>query len=171
MSDKNQDSGHVMLHGDEPSAESKLVFEEHTNDVFVVVTQLYCHNGHNLVTSEETFSGFQGISLWLEGGGHEGMLAISPVHGDATKRGVEFPAGTKVAIKCPTCKEELPELTRCQCSEHAMLRKAFLTPKLTEAHIIAVCDIWGCPLSRVIDSYEMFTEFAEGRIGDQPDDE
>jgi len=31
--------------------------------------------------------------------------------------------------------------------------------------IVAVCDVWGCPLSRVIDSYEMFSEFLEGNIG------
>jgi len=168
MSEKVHDAGHIRLHGQEPSAESKLVFEEHTNDIFVVVTQLFCHNGHNLVNSKETFDGYPGISLWLEGGGEQGEIAISPIHGDLTKRGTTFPEGTKVAIKCPTCKEELPELTRCRCTDHAMLRKAFLTPKLSEAHIIAVCDIWGCPLSRVIDSYEMFTEFLEGRIGDLP---
>jgi len=168
MPDNKHGTGHVKLHGDEPSAESKLVFEEHTNDVFVVVTQLYCHNGHNLVTSKELFQGYPGISLWLEGAGQEGEIAISPIHGDLSKRGMDFPEGTKLSIKCPTCREELPELTRCRCSENAMLRKAFLTPKLTEAHIIAVCDIWGCPLSRVIDSYEMFTEFLEGRIGDLP---
>lgn len=171
MSDNEQDTGHVRLHGDEPSAESKLVFEEHTNDIFVVVTQLYCHNGHNLVNSSEEFDGFQGISLWLEGAGRQGEIAISPIHGDSTKRGVEFPTGTKVAIMCPTCKEELPELTSCRCTDNAKLHKAFLTPKLSEAHIIAVCDIWGCPLSRVIDSYEMFTEFLEGRIGDPPTSE
>jgi hypothetical protein len=168
MSENEQDAGHVRLHGEEPSVESKLVFEEHTNDIFVVVTQLYCHNGHNMVTSKELFDGFPGISLWLEGGGAQGEIAISPVHGDLTKRGVEFPSGTKVSILCPTCKEELPELTNCRCSDHGKLRKAFLTPKLSEAHIIAVCDMWGCPLSRVIDSYEMFTEFLEGRIGDLP---
>jgi hypothetical protein len=168
MSDKEQNPGHIKLHGDEPSSESNLVFEEHTSDIFVVVTQLFCHNGHNLVTSEEKFDGFPGISLWLEGAGQEGEVVISPIHGDSTKRGLEFPKGTKVTIKCPTCREELPELTNCRCTDHAKLRKAFLTPKLTDAHIIAVCDIWGCPLSRVIDSYEMFTEFLEGRIGDTP---
>lgn len=171
MSDQETDAGHVRLHGDEPSQESALVFEEHTNDVFVVVTQLYCHNGHNLVTSTEMFDGFPGISLWLEGAGQAGEVVVSPIHGDSSKRGMTFPNGTKVSIKCPTCSEELPELTNCKCTDHAKLRKAYLTPKLSDAHIIAVCDIWGCPLSRVIDSYEMFTEFLEGRIGDQPMDE
>ena len=166
MADNEQEDGHVRLHGNAPSAETKLVLEEHTNDIFIVVTQLYCHNGHNLVSSQELFDGFPGISLWLEGAGIAGEVVISPVHGDASKRGIEFPEGTRVSIQCPTCHEELPTLTNCRCSPHAMLRKAYLTPKLSDAHIIAVCDIWGCPLSRVIDSYEMFSEFLEGRIGE-----
>jgi hypothetical protein len=166
MADKQKDDGHVRLHGHEPSAETRLVLEEHTNDIFVVVTQLFCHNGHNLVNSTELFEGFPGISLWLEGAGKAGEVVVSPVHGDSSKRGLDFPKGPKLAIKCPTCREELPVLTNCRCSENAKLRKAFLTPKLSDAHIIAVCDIWGCPLSRVIDSYEMFSEFLEGRIGE-----
>ncbi len=171
MSDTGHDSGHIRLHGDAPSEETQLVVEEHTNDVFVVVTQLFCHNGHNLVTSSEEFEGFPGIALWLEGAGTAGEVVVSPIHGDSSKRGMEFPKGTKVAIKCPTCKEELPELTSCRCTDHARLRKAYLTPMLSDAHIIAVCDIWGCPLSRVIDSYEMFSEFLDGNIGEPPEEE
>ncbi|MFH2010584.1 MAG: hypothetical protein ABI333_28545 [bacterium] len=167
MSDNDVDSGHLRLHKDSPSEETNIVLEEHTNDVFVVVTQLYCQNGHNLIgLSDETFDSFPGISLWVEGAGKSGEVVVSPIHGDSDKRGLSFPNGTKLSIQCPVCKAELPELTNCRCTDTAKLRKAYLTPKLSEAHIVAVCDIWGCQLSRVIDSYEMFSEFLEGRIGD-----
>ena len=154
------------MHKDAPSTETHIVLEDHTSDVFVIVTQIFCHNGHNLVgLSGEKFDDFDGISLWVESGDQAGEVVVSPIHGDSSKRGISFPDGTKVAIKCPVCKEELEVLTNCGCQDGANLRKLHLTPKLTDAHIVAVCDIWGCQLSRVIDSYEMFSEFLEGRIG------
>ena len=48
-SNEETNPGHIRLHKDEPTQETNIVVEEHTNDVFVVVTQLFCHNGHNMI--------------------------------------------------------------------------------------------------------------------------
>lgn len=167
MPRQRRETDRVRIHRVEHAAESIQV-EEHTNEpVTVVITQVFCPNGHNLVgRSAEQFDGFPGISLWVETGNQAGEVVVSPVHGDHSKRGVTFEDGAKLSIRCPECQVEMEELTRCRCSDHGRLRKLYLTPKLTDAHIIAVCDIWGCPLSRVIDSYEMFSEFLDGNIGE-----
>lgn len=170
MKKPRHDTDRVLVHRMDPEADSIRV-EEHTNEpITVVITQVFCQNGHNLVgRSGELFSDHPGISLWVESGSQAGEVVVSPVHGDARKRGISFQGGTKLSIRCPECKVELDVLTRCRCSEEGRLRKLYLTPKLSDAYIIAVCDIWGCPLSRVIDSYEMFSEFLDGNIGDEED--
>jgi hypothetical protein len=166
----------VKLHREAPTEESHLVLEGMAahEGVQVVVTQSFCPKGHNLVgLSRETFDGHPGISLRVEAesggrgdGARGGEVILSPIHGDREKRGVSFPDGTKLVIRCPVCETRLPELTRCSCSEQGRLLKLFLTPALSEAHLVAVCDIWGCPRSRVIDNFEMFSEFLAGNIGD-----
>lgn len=168
MTRKRRETDRVRIHRVEHAVDSIQV-EEHTNEpVTVVITQVFCKNGHNLVgRSPERFDGYPGISLQVEAGGRSGEVVVSPVHGDHTKRGAVFEAGQKLSIRCPECHAELEELTRCRCSVQGRLRKLYLTPKPTDAHIIAVCDVWGCPLSRVIDSYEMFSEFFDGNIGDE----
>ena len=167
MSGEDKNLEQVRVREAQPSEESHILVEEEEPQIVVVLTQVFCHNGHNMVgLSEESFDGHPGISFWVKGSGQEGEVVVSPVHGDHAKRGPDFPKGSKLSLCCPVCKEELPELTKCKCHEDGRLRKLFLTPRMDEAHLMAVCDIMGCPLSRVIDSYEMFSEFIEGNIGD-----
>ena len=167
MSGKDKELDHVRVHGAQPSEETHILVEEEEPQIVVVLTQVFCHNGHNMIgLSEETFDSHPGISFWVKCGDQEGEVVVSPIHGDHEKRGPDFPQGSKLSLCCPVCKEELPELTNCRCHKDGKLRKLFLTPRMDEAHLMAVCDIMGCPLSRVIDSYEMFSEFIEGNIGD-----
>jgi len=168
MSKKDVKRKTVKLHKGNPSEDAQIVLEENSlRDVFVVITQLFCPKGHNLVgLSGQEFDGFPGVSLWVTHGEQSGEVVISPIHGDGSKRGATFPKGAKLHIQCPVCKTEIPELTSCRCQPDAKLRKLFLTPALTDSHLVAVCDIWGCPLSRVIDSFEMFSEYIEGHIGE-----
>lgn len=168
MSPDEKELKQVKVHGGKPSEESQILVEQEEPQIIVVLTQVFCPNGHNLVgLSDQKFDGYPGISFWVKSGDTEGEVVVSPIHGDHEKRGPDFPAGAKLSLACPVCKVELPELTNCGCHEHAKLRKLFLTSKLNDAHIMAVCDIMGCPRSRVIDSYEMFSEYINGNIGDE----
>jgi hypothetical protein len=70
----------LMIHGDSPSDEIKVKVAD---DVFIIVTQAFCPKGHNLVGhGESSFDGYKGICLKLSDGKTEGLLEVSPFHGD-----------------------------------------------------------------------------------------
>ncbi len=142
------------------------------DDVMVVLTQAFCTTGHNLIRPGEQFHGFDGLHLWVSDGKTEGLVVVSPIHGDGEKRGASFRRGAKLEISCPECKTPLPKLCRCSCGKGGSLRTIYLTPELNEAHQAAVCDIWGCPRSRVIDSNEILSEFIEAELagGEGPEE-
>lgn len=152
----------LTIHKKELSDQDAVKIED---DVFVIVTRLFCPNGHNLVDQENAkFDGYGGIRLLVGDGNKEGIVEVSPFHGDATKYGLDFPEGVRLTIKCPECKVDLPVLAKCSCEGHGMLRKIFLTPARQDSSIVAVCDVWGCPRSRVIDENDLLSEFLEGNI-------
>lgn len=144
------------------------------DDVFIVVTQAFCQNGHNLVGNDnEQFDGYPGIRLLLEDGeGATGVVFLSPFHGDASKKGkTDWAEGTKLQVRCPTCRTQLPVLAKCHCGSKASdargdLVKLFLSPALTDSHILALCNVWGCRKSRTIDNWNIISEYLDGQISD-----
>lgn len=164
---KNVDVERLKVAPRPPSEGTGVKVED---EVLIIVTQLFCPNGHNLVDQEDKrFDGYGGIRLLVSDGEREGIVVLSPFHGDRRKEGITFPEGTKLHLMCPVCRVELPVLANCTCSGHGELRKLYLTPKLEDSHLVAVCDVWGCPRSRVIDENEILSEYVEGNITD-PDD-
>ncbi|HEY3352673.1 MAG TPA: hypothetical protein VGQ83_05460 [Polyangia bacterium] len=134
------------------------------DDVLIVLTQAFCTTGHNLIRPGEQFMGFDGLQLWVSDGAKEGLVVVSPIHGDGSKKGLSFRPGAKLEISCPECRTPLPHLCRCSCGKGGSLRTIYLTPDLSDAHQAAVCDIWGCPRSRVIDSNEILSEFIDAEL-------
>ena len=141
------------------------------DDVMIVLTQAFCTTGHNLIRPGEKFEGFDGMHLWVSDGKTAGLVVVSPIHGDDSKRGPTFKRGAKLEISCPECRTPLPKLCRCSCGKGGSLRTIYLTPELSEAHQAAVCDIWGCPRSRVIDAHEILSELIEADLADGEGDE
>jgi hypothetical protein len=141
------------------------------DDVMIVLTQAFCTTGHNLIRPGDKFEGFDGMHLWVSDGKTEGLVIVSPIHGDSSKRGPTFRRGAKLEISCPVCRTPLPKLCRCSCGKGGSLRTIYLTPELSEAHQAAVCDIWGCPRSRVIDAHEILSELIEADLADEHDEE
>ena len=132
---------------------------------FVVVTQAHCPAGHNLVGAGPTaFEGYPGIAIWVSDGKTQGLVELSPVHGDKTKVGPDFPPGTKLRLECPICRVELPVLARCSCQADGALHKLYLSEKPDEAYLVGLCDVWGCTRSRVIDGSEILSEWIAGNI-------
>ncbi len=152
-----------------PPANSPL---KRIDDVFIVVSQAFCPNGHNLVDDEnEKFDGYPGIRLKLTSDSESGDVYLSPFHGDSTKKGqTDWENGTKFKIKCPMCDTALPILAKCHCSKDrgptGDLIKLFLSPGLTDSHIMAVCNVWGCRKSRTIDNWHIISEYLDGQISD-----
>lgn len=164
MAKRDIRKSHIRISEIPPSPESGVSLEE---QVFILVSQAFCPRGHDLVkASKHTFDGFPGIALWVSDGKKEGIVELSPFHGDATKEGMSFENGQRLSVRCPICKTELPTVARCGCRSKGAVRKLYLTPDRDEAHLLYVCDVWGCPRSRLIDSFETLSEYIEGNISD-----
>lgn len=152
-----------------PPPDSSL---KQVDEVFIIVTQAYCPNGHNLIEEENQnpeydFDGYPGLRVHLETSSEGGDVVLSPFHGDDSKRGkTDWKVGTKVKVKCPICKTDLPRLASCRCEEGGDLVKVFLTPALSDSHVMAICNIWGCRRSRTIDNWQIISEYLEGKIED-----
>jgi hypothetical protein len=156
MSNEIINKEELTIHKESVSEEGKVIIKD---DVYIIVTQAFCPNGHNLVgKGKHTFDGYPGICLNVTDGEKEGILEISPFHGDESKLGIDFEKGKTIKITCPECGCEFPVLEKCSRGEGS-LRKIYLSPKLTDAHMIALCDKWGCYMSSVIDDNELFSEF------------
>ena len=145
--------------GPAPSPETKV---ETVEDVFVVLTQAYCPKGHNLIDDSTVhFDGNPGISLAVDTGEETDIVVSSPIHGDHRKaHSVAFRIGTKLDIKCPTCGTELDVLLPCSCGKGELVN-LYLTSELTEGQVAAICNVWGCPRSRVIDNWQIISQFVE----------
>ena len=145
------------------------------DDVFIVVTQAFCPNGHNLIVDfdkepydfEADFDGFPGMKLHLESATDSGDVVLSPFHGDGSKKGkTNWGSGTKVKISCPHCGVQLPKLASCRCPDSGDLVKVYLSPALTDSNVLALCNVWGCPRSHTIDNWEIISEYLDGQIED-----
>lgn len=132
--------------------------------VMVIITQAFCPNGHNLVrTSDAMFDGYPGISLYLECGEWSGDVMLSPIHGDHSKIGMhrDVPLGAKVSVRCPECEVELPLIANCGCEGDGDLIGLFLSTDLSEGEVVGVCNVLGCYRSRVVDKWEILSEFVQ----------
>jgi hypothetical protein len=155
-----------------PSSESAL---KQIDEVFIVITQAFCPNGHNLIVDisgnsydfDCDFDGFPGLKLRLEGDGEVGDVVLSPFHGDHSKKGkTNWRHGAKLKIRCPQCGSELPRLASCTCEEKGDMIKVFLSPALKDSHVLALCNVWGCKRSHTIDNWQIISEYLDGQISD-----
>ncbi|MCB9730247.1 MAG: hypothetical protein H6744_18315 [Deltaproteobacteria bacterium] len=152
----------VHIRKTDPSTWSGRAQVELIDDALVVVTQAYCHQGHPLVQEDHPlFGGFPGLRLDVKAGGQVHAVYLSPIHGHDEKVGGEsIPAGTVCGVACPVCHEELPEYAPCACGK-GRLRAIHLSAEHKDAHVAAVCEVWGCARSRVIDEWEVLSEILE----------
>jgi len=145
--------------GPQPSPETKV---ETVEDVIVVLTQAFCPNGHDMIEgSSVAFDGNPGISLLVSDGHVDDIVVCSPVHGDHRKaHSHAFRVGSRLDLKCPTCGVELDVLLPCSCGKGELVN-LYLTKDLTEGQVAAVCNVWGCPRSRVIDNWQIISQFVD----------
>lgn len=142
-----------------PSEETQI---KEVDDVIIQVTQAYCPNGHNLIRPEnDLFDGEPGIRLSVSDGKKKEIVILSPFHGDHARKGfIDFAEGARVQIACPDCGAQLPRLSRCSCGD-GDLCLLYLTPRLDEGHVVALCNIWGCHRSKVFDQAQLLSAYME----------
>jgi hypothetical protein len=132
------------------------------NDVVVIVTQAYGPRGDNLVgISDVTFDGHPAVTLKLRAGGHEGLVHLSPIHGDSRKQGfVDIAPGTKCELFCPVSNQPLDVVGEVEDGSGARYFAIYLTPQLSRGSMVMISDVWGHYHSRIIDDFELISAWA-----------
>ncbi|MGE0784594.1 MAG: hypothetical protein AB7S26_02825 [Sandaracinaceae bacterium] len=130
-----------------------------TDDVIIVITQAFGPKGDNLVgISDVEFDGHPAVTLKIKAGDREGLVHLSPIHGDRRKAGfTDIEPGTHLQLICPVSGEELPELGPVEDGSGATYHALFLTPRLDKGASVAISDQWGHYHSRIVDEDELIS--------------
>jgi hypothetical protein len=130
--------------------------------VIVVVTQAYGPRGDNLVgVSDVTFDGHPAVTLGIRAAGKEGLVHLSPIHGDSRKEGfTDIEPGTRCELFCPVSGEALPRVGDVEGDSGAGYFAIYLTPALSNGSMVMVSDVWGHYHSRIIDDFELISAWA-----------
>lgn len=157
MSRKHVDEEHLTVTGRHRHSQPPGVAVE--DDVVIVVTQAFCPAGHNVVgVSDITFDEHPAVTLKIRADGREGLVHLSPIHGDKRKEGfTDLQVGTHCEIFCPECGVELPEVGEVEDGSGAHYHALYLTPKLAKGATVAISDTWGHYHSRIVDDDELIS--------------
>lgn len=128
-------------------------------DVMIVLTQAFGPKGDNLVgLSDVTFDGHPAVTLKLRADGREGLVHVSPIHGDARKAGfVDIPMGTECELLCPVSGEALPKVGDAADGFDTAYYGLYLSPAMESAHVAAISNVWGHYRSRLIGDDELIS--------------
>jgi hypothetical protein len=139
-----------------------VVADGGVGDVMVVVTQAFGPRGDNIVgISSYEFDGHPALTLKLRAGGREGLVHLSPIHGDARKHGfVDIPAGTRCELFCPVSGQALDIVGDVEDGSGARYYAIYLTPALSQGSMVMISDVWGHYHSRIIDDFELISAWA-----------
>ena len=143
----------------------RIVTDAHVaveNDVQVVVTQAFGPRGDNLVgISDVTFDGHPAVTLGVRANGQEGLVHLSPIHGDARKQGfTDIAQGTRCELFCPVSKLPLDLVGEVEDGSGARYFAIYLTSQLSRGSMVMISDLWGHYHSRIIDDFELISAWA-----------
>ena len=132
------------------------------NDVVVIVTQAFGPTGQNLVgISDVKFDGHPAVTIKLRANGAEGLIHLSPIHGDSRKEGfVDIAAGTRCELICPVSGQPLDLVGEVEDASGARYYAIYLTPQLSRGSMVMISDVWGHYHSRIIDDFELISAWA-----------
>ncbi|HSP79774.1 MAG TPA: hypothetical protein VLQ93_14675 [Myxococcaceae bacterium] len=156
-------------HVDTRNLEVHAVPEQHgslqslAEGVTVVITQAFGPRGDNLVgISDVKFDGYPAVTLLLRTpDGREGLVHLSPIHGDKRKQGfTDIAPGTRCTLLCPVSKQPLEKLGPADDGSGADYYALYLTPKLSRGDAVMVTDIWEHYHSRIVDNDDLISYWA-----------
>jgi hypothetical protein len=132
------------------------------DDVLVIVTQAFGPRGDNLVgISQVEFDGYPAVTLGIRASGKEGLVHLSPLHGDGRKtKPFDIPAGTQCELFCPVSKQPLDIVGEVEDGSGARYYAIYLTPQLSRGSMVMISDVWGHYHSRIIDDFELISAWA-----------
>jgi hypothetical protein len=152
---------HVRITG-----QHKVIQEPHVevlDDVVIVVTQAYGPRGDNLVgISDVSFDGHPAVTLGVRAGGREGLVHLSPIHGDSRKTGfTDIAPGTVCELYCPVSGQPLDLVGDVEDGTGAQYYAVYLSPQLSQGSMVMVSNVWGHYHSRIVDNFELISAWAE----------
>lgn len=123
----------------------------------VIVEECYCPNGHNLISDQAIFNGFNGIVVRVKRGEEEGLVALSPVYGYKSRvsMNVYLENGDIWDVFCPECHKELPVYSKCECGGDMVVMFCSQDTSFTEC--IGICNRIGCYHAGIMRSNELLT--------------
>jgi hypothetical protein len=132
--------------------------------VTLVVTQAYGPEGDNLVGfSDVKFSGYAAVSILVRTpDGREGLVHLSPLHGDKRKTGfIDIVPGTRCTLMCPVTRRPLEKMGPVDDGSGADYYALYLTPRLSKGHAVAITDLWDHFHSRIVDDEALISYWAQ----------
>lgn len=132
------------------------------NDVVIIITQLFGPRGDNLVgISGVEFDGYPAVSVGVRTPGGEGIVHLSPIHGDNRKSGfTDIAVGTVCELFCPVSKQPLDLIGDIEGDLDAQYYALYLTPARTEGSVVMISNVWGHYHSRIVDNFELISHWA-----------
>jgi hypothetical protein len=162
MTDHNIDRKNLRVTGNHRVVQDPSVGISGDADVVVIVTQAYGPLGDNLVgVSDVTFDGHPAVTIKVRGAGQEGLVHLSPIHGDNRKEGLsDLPAGTVCELICPVSGQPLDTVGDVEDGTGATYYALYLTPQLSRGSMVMVSNVWGHYHSRIVDNFELISAWA-----------
>ncbi len=141
--------------------ESNVTVTEQAEEVSIIVTQLFGPSGDNLVgLSGVSFDGYPAFTLLVKSGDREGLVHLSPIHGDTRKMGMEdLPADAKCELFCPVSKQPLDQIMDVPEDHDTDYFALYLTKQLSRGSHVSISNIWGHYHSRVVDNFELISSW------------
>jgi hypothetical protein len=129
--------------------------------VSVIITQAFGPRGDSLMEGADvTFDGHPAVTLKVRCAAGEGLVHLSPFHGDRRKEtDLQIPVGMRCELFCPVSGAPLD---RVGVSEdgHTEYWAIYLTPRLSEGEMVAISGTWGDYHSRIVDNFELISSWA-----------
>ncbi len=131
-------------------------------EAVIIVTQAYGPKGDSLVgISDVQFDGYPAVTVGVRAGDRDGLVHLSPIHGDSRKSGfIDIAAGTRCELYCPASGQTLDKVGSVDDGSGANYFALYLTDKLSQGEAVQLSDIWGHYHSRIVDDMELISYWA-----------
>lgn len=136
--------------------------------VTMVVTRAYGPKGDSLLGLTGTkFDGYSAITLKVEADGKEGLVHLSPIHGDKRKEGfVDIKPGTRCKLSCPVSGLPLDRIGPVDDGTGAEYYAIYLSDKASAGACVMITDIWDHYHSRVVDDNAVISHWVRNHPED-----
>ncbi len=138
--------------------------EVSTNQKTVIISELYCPQGHSLLNPRTNFNSYPGIYFKVTSPTQQGFVALSPIFGQVARIAIDIDliSGAIMELRCPHCDILLPIHSPCNCGGN--LIALFLTRSNDFNDCVGICNRVDCRNFRIIESGEMITAAMLSRL-------